>query len=79
MDEMRNRGTGVAIPGLNSTALSGISISIPPEKLLNDFSNFAVPIISKIFANAKESHTLASLRDSLLPKLMRGEVRVREM
>ncbi len=77
MEEMRSRGTGVAIPGLNSTALSGISISIPPEKLLNDFSNYVEPLISKIFANAKESRTLASLRDSLLPKLMRGEVRVK--
>jgi type I restriction enzyme, S subunit len=78
MEEMRNRGTGVAIPGLNSTALSGISISIPPKELLNKFSNYVEPLISKIFANAKESRTLASLRDSLLPKLMRGEVRVKE-
>lgn len=77
MEEMRSRGTGVAIPGLNSTALSGISISIPPEKLLNEFTNYAEPLISKIFANAKESRTLASLRDTLLPKLMKGEVRVK--
>jgi len=79
MEEMRNRGTGVAIPGLNSTALSGISISIPPEKLLNDFSNYVEPLINKIFANAKESRTLASLRDNLLPKLIRGEVSVKNV
>jgi type I restriction enzyme S subunit len=79
MDEMRNRGTGVAVPGLNSTALSGISISVPHKKLLNDFSYYAEPLISKIFANAKESRTLASLRDSLLPKLMRGVVRVKDV
>lgn len=78
MEEMRSRGTGVAIPGLNSTALSGISISIPPEKLLNDFSSYVEPLVSKIFANAKESRTLGSLRDSLLPKLMRGEVRMKD-
>jgi type I restriction enzyme S subunit len=35
------------------------------------------PLYQKIVANLKESRTLGSLRDSLLPKLMRGEVRVR--
>ncbi len=34
------------------------------------------PLYQKIVANLKESRTLASLQDSLLPKLMSGEVRV---
>jgi type I restriction enzyme S subunit len=34
-------------------------------------------LLQKIEANTKESRTLASLRDSLLPKLMKGEVRVK--
>lgn len=76
LEEMRNRGTGVAVPGLNSSALSGINAPIPPKILIQKFSNLIEPLVSKIFANAKESRTLASLRDTLLPKLMRGEVRL---
>lgn len=72
MDEMRRRGTGVAVPGINSSSLSGISISIPPQKLLEEFSTIVEPMVSKIFANAKESRNLAVLRDTLLPKLMNG-------
>ncbi len=44
---------------------------------MNRYDAFAAPIFNKITANEKESRTLASLRDALLPKLMRGEVRVK--
>jgi type I restriction enzyme S subunit len=37
---------------------------------------FMSPLLQQIIINNLESRTLASLRDSLLPKLMRGEVRV---
>jgi type I restriction enzyme S subunit len=37
------------------------------------------PILEKIICNEKESRTLASLRDTLLPKLMRGEARVKDV
>ena len=37
------------------------------------------PLLEKIIASSLESRTLASLRDTLLPKLMRGEVRVSEL
>lgn len=76
MEEMKNRGTGAAIPGLNSTALSGINITIPPKNMLDNFSNIIEPLFSKIFSNSKEIHTLMSLRDNLLPKLMNGEIEV---
>jgi type I restriction enzyme S subunit len=36
------------------------------------------PLFEQCLANQHESHTLAALRDLLLPKLMSGEIRVRE-
>ena len=50
---------------------------IPPEELTKKFGQFVKPLHIKIMKNKEESRTLASLRDSLLPKLMRGEVRVK--
>lgn len=50
---------------------------IPPKELTNKFGEFVKPIHMKIMKNKEESRTLGSLRDSLLPKLMRGEVRVK--
>jgi len=51
-------------------------ISIPPAGLIHKFQEFAEPLLMRLLANEQESRTLGSLRDSLLPKLMRGEVRV---
>jgi len=76
MDEMRNRGTGVAIPGLNSTAVRELPVVLPPATLLEAFDERVSPLIRRIFANCNESRTLAALRDELLPKLLSGEVRV---
>jgi len=76
MDEMRNRGTGVAIPGLNSTAVRELPVLLPPAPLLEKFDECVSPLIHRIFANCNESRTLAALRDALLPKLLSGELRV---
>ena len=48
----------------------------PPVKLARMFGEFAKSVIQIVRANDEESHTLASLRDSLLPKFIKGEVRV---
>ncbi len=58
--------------------LSEAKVRIPSEKQLPEMNNVMSPILEQIINNEKESRTLASLRDSLLPKLMRGEVRVRQ-
>jgi type I restriction enzyme S subunit len=52
-------------------------VSVPPADLAEKFGEFAKSVIDKVRANDEESRTLASLRDSLLLKLMRGEVRVK--
>ena len=51
-------------------------VSIPPVNLAKKFGDFASSVIVKVRANDEESRTLASLRDSLLPKLMKGQVKV---
>ena len=55
------------------------TVITPPEKELKEMDKVMSPILELIINNEKESCTLASLRDSLLPKLMKGEVRVKEI
>ena len=59
--------------------LSAAKVLVPDEKKLQEMNGFMSPLLERIIINKLESRTLASLRDSLLPKLMRGEVRVKEM
>jgi len=51
-------------------------IAVPNDYLLNVFSIFAKALFEKRLSNAKESFNLSSIRDSLLPRLMSGRIRV---
>src|SRR5882724_5321611 len=73
--EMRIKGTGVAIPGLNSTAVRSLAVLVPPRPVIDAFTQQAAPLITRLLANAKQSRTLATLRNTLLPKLLSGEIR----
>jgi type I restriction enzyme, S subunit len=57
-------------------SLRSIIFSMPPLKLLSTFNDVVNPIFQKLKNNKIQIRTLSTLRDTLLPKLMSGEVRV---
>ena len=59
-------------------SLSKFRIATPDvdSELFQRFANLAVPMFSRITATMMQSRTLAALRDTLLPKLISGELRV---
>ncbi|MFO1510626.1 MAG: hypothetical protein U1F31_12755 [Steroidobacteraceae bacterium] len=59
-------------------SILGLSVVRPPEKLLNRFEVVAEPLLARTLARRSESRTLAALRDALLPKLISGELRVKD-
>ncbi len=65
-----------AVPGLNRNLAYMSKFLVPHEKVLTAFDGQIEPLFQKIYANEKESKTLTSLRDALLPKLISGELRV---
>jgi len=65
-----------AVPGLNRNAAHGIPVIIPPDELVQKFNNLCKFNFLKIKINRNQIQTLEKLRDTLLPKLMSGEVRV---
>ena len=69
---------GSAVPILNKTHFSQVKSVIPSPPLLHQFDVIAKSITEKNFANEMESRTLAEMRDRLLPKLMSGEIRVKD-
>jgi type I restriction enzyme, S subunit len=78
MEEMRIKGTGVAIPGLNSTQVKSLTTLLPTPEVANAFDAHVEPMIAKVLSNCCEARSLAKMRDILLPKLMSGEIRVRD-
>ncbi|MBP7951159.1 MAG: restriction endonuclease subunit S [Verrucomicrobiales bacterium] len=59
--------------------LTAAKVLIPPPPLLDAMTCIMSPIINQIIANRTESRTLAALRDTLLPKLLSGELSVAEL
>lgn len=67
-----------AVPGLNRELTYLLEVVIPPSALASRFHAIAEPMFDQMRHNDDESHTLAALRDALLPRLLSGELRVRE-
>ena len=65
-----------AQPGLNQQELFSVEAPIPPDDVLQDFDKQVDPLMHAIALNALENLKLSNLRDSLLPKLMSGEIDV---
>lgn len=67
---------GSAVPSLTTKALNEIKISLPSIDEQKKFNEYADNAWNKIKSNNIQIKTLENLRDTLLPKLMSGEVRV---
>jgi len=72
--EMRQRGTGAAIPGLNSSAVRDLPLLQPPEHLLTKIQGLLDPLLDLILQSAKVSRRSSQLRDALLPELLSGRI-----
>lgn len=61
---------------VSGESISQYEVAIPPLLIFNKFGKFAGPLMEHIKYNSIQIRTLSRLRDTLLPKLMSGEVRV---
>jgi len=75
--EMFNAGS--AVPTLNRNHVHNLPVVMPPKPIVEAFNAQVMPLMKQQKANEDQSHTLAALRDTLLPKLLSGEVRVTHM
>ncbi len=69
--------TGAVQPKINQENLRKLEFPAFPESLVGKFNIITEPLFNKIKQNRSQIRTLEKLRDTLLPKLMSGEVRVK--
>ena len=72
------RHAGTTRASLNAQVLSSFQLIIPPKRIASAFSGIVNVLRNKVVAALNESRTHAALRDALLPKLIRGEIRVKD-
>ena len=68
--------TGTTVRHTSPDRICDFNLSIPDIKTINKFSDIVKPILDNILKNEQENQTLITLRDSLLPKLMKGEIEI---
>jgi type I restriction enzyme, S subunit len=74
--DINSMDSGSAIPSTSREDFYGIPVVVPPVRIQDAFGKIVGGWFAKAFANAQESRTLATLRDTLLPKLLTGENRI---
>ena len=62
--------TGTKMPRTNWNDISRFEVALPPKKLAAEFTEQIRPFLDRMLCNIHESRTLATLRDTLLPKLL---------
>jgi len=67
---------GTVFGAISKSDLKSIKTTMPSEKLIRKFEDIVNPIDRQIYFNTLQIRTLESLRDTLLPKLITGEIRV---
>jgi type I restriction enzyme S subunit len=71
--------TGAVQPKLNQGNMNRIPFIIPAPEIGEAFGDQIAPLFARIRANTDQSRTLATLRDTLLPKLLSGELSVEDV
>lgn len=67
-----------AIPGLNRSIALSLPLSLPSDDEMNEFSRHVAAMVSFQTCLASESCSLVSVRDAVLPRLMSGQLRIKD-
>lgn len=74
--DFRSLNRGSTQPLVTQTDVKNLKVSLPDKRIINCFENIASSLYALIYKNNHENNRLTQIRDTLLPKLMSGEIRV---
>ena len=77
--DLASLNAGSAVPSMTTDILNSMELRIPSADRLAEFEGLVAPLYRAIEDNTRQSARLAALRDTLLPKLMNGEIDVSEV
>ena len=79
LNQLHIRGTGTTQQQLTVPDFRKTTILVPTKSVLDHFSDIVTPLFTKKWANDEENSSLADLRNTLLPKLLSGELDVSDI
>ena len=78
MDEIKQRASGSTFAEISKKSFKPIPVVVPTEDVLAAYRKVVKPLYDAITSNARQNEQLSSLRDTLLPKLLSGEIKLEE-
>lgn len=78
VETLKQRTHGSVFDTITRETLTGVSVVYPADAVVFAFENLVSPLMERIKENLKQAQTLATLRDTLLPRLMSGKLRIPE-
>ena len=74
--DLASMNAGSAVPSMTTDILNAMEVVIPSASVLEEFESLVAPMYEAMEANDVQSKALSQMRDTLLPKLMSGEIDV---
>ena len=74
--DLASMNAGSAVPSMTTDILNAMEVAIPSASALEEFESLVAPMYEAMEANDVQSKALSQMRDTLLPKLMSGEIDV---
>ena len=79
MNQLNSLGGKAAIPGINTKDVEYMPIPSMDNMKVKEFCEYVEPLVKAVLYNSKENARLAELRDTLLPRLMSGELKINDI
>ncbi|MFX1521447.1 MAG: restriction endonuclease subunit S [Promethearchaeota archaeon] len=76
--DFRQKSHGSVFSTITKDTLKGVTVVLPPSHIIQSFEQRVAPILWRIRENVFESRTIAELRNTLLPQLISGQLRVKD-
>ncbi len=76
VEELRSRTHGTIFDTITRQTFALVNSALPPLSIVGAFESVVLPIMERILSNLNQSVAIAALRDTLLPRLVSGELRV---
>jgi type I restriction enzyme S subunit len=78
METIKGRANGSTFMEISKKAFRPIPVLVPPAPVIDAFVSIAGALFDRLVENEKQAQTLATLRDTLLPRLISGQLRLPE-
>ncbi len=78
MEGIKGRANGSTFMEISKKAFRPIPALVPTADVLDAFANIAEPLFERLIENERQAQTLTQLRDTLLPRLISGQLRLPE-